>query len=143
MAALTLYFDHACPFCRREMARLRRWDRSGRLAFVDIAAEGFDPAPLGVPLTALNAELHGLRDDGAMLVGTGAILAAYTLAGHAWLVWPLRVPVLRPLLSAAYRSFARNRYRISRWLGIGGADGAGSSCEAGACPAPFGGRHGT
>jgi len=87
MAALTLYFDSACPFCRREMARLRRWDRPGRLAFVDIAAPGFDPAPLGTTLAAMNAELHGLRTDGAMLVGTATILEAYTggacLAGMA------------------------------------------------------------
>ncbi|OEZ60141.1 hypothetical protein [Duganella sp. HH105] len=30
---------------------------------------------------------------------------------------PLRVRMLRPLLAALYRGFARNRYRISGWLG--------------------------
>jgi predicted DCC family thiol-disulfide oxidoreductase YuxK len=140
MAALTLYFDSACPFCRREMARLQRWDRSGRLAFSDIAAPGFDPAPLGVPLQAMQRELHGMRADGAMRVGTDAILDAYTLVGRSWLVWPLRLALLRPLLAAAYRAFARNRYRISRWLRI--ADTRGE-CSAGSCPIYFGDHHGS
>lgn len=140
MAALTLYFDKACPFCRREMARLGRWDPGGRLAFVDITAEGFDPRPLGVTLAALNTEMHGLRADGVMLVGTDAILEAYTLVGRSWLVWPLRVRLLRPTLASAYRSFARNRYRISRWLGIGGARGA---CDGDACQNYSGDHHGT
>ena len=139
MAALTLFFDNACPFCRSEMSRLRRWDRAGRLAFVDIAAPGFDPAPLGASLVAMNTELHGLRADGAMLVGTDAILAAYTLAGRAWLVWPLRVAALRPMLASAYRRFASNRYRISRWLRI---DGARPACDSERCQVYFGGKDG-
>jgi predicted DCC family thiol-disulfide oxidoreductase YuxK len=43
MADLTLYFDSACPLCRREMNRLRRWDRAGRLAFVDMSG------PVSIP----------------------------------------------------------------------------------------------
>ncbi|MGW8390279.1 thiol-disulfide oxidoreductase DCC family protein [Pseudoduganella sp. HUAS MS19] len=140
MAALTLYFDNACPFCRCEMSCLRRWDRTGQLAFVDITAPGFDPLPLGASLAAMNTELHGLRADGAMLRGTDAILEAYTLAGRAWLVWPLRVPALRPVLAVAYRSFARNRYRISRWLGMGGAR---PKCDGGQCQINCGGKNGT
>lgn len=140
MAGLTLFFDSACPLCRSEMSRLRRWDRAGRLAFVDMSASGFDPAPLGVTLAAMNAELHGLRADGAMLVGTDAILEAYTLAGRRWLVWPLRVRVLRPMLASAYRSLARNRYRVSRWIGLGAAHKA---CDGATCKVYFGDHHGT
>jgi predicted DCC family thiol-disulfide oxidoreductase YuxK len=54
------------------------------------------------------------------------MLAAYTLAGRGWLVWPLRIPLLRPALAAAYRWFARHRYAISKRLGIrlpGGCNG--------------------
>jgi predicted DCC family thiol-disulfide oxidoreductase YuxK len=45
------------------------------------------------------------------------MLAAYTAVGRGWMVAPLRLRVLRPLFSALYRGFARNRYRISGWLG--------------------------
>lgn len=139
MSALTLYFDSNCPFCRREMQRLRRWDRVARLAFVDMSQPGFDPAPLGVTLAAMDAELHGVRADGAVLVGIDAILEAYTLAGRQWLVWPLRIRFLRPPLASAYRGFARNRYRISRWLGLSGAKDA---CDGGHCEVYLGERHG-
>jgi len=115
---LTLYFDGRCPFCVRGMAQLRAWDAAGRLAFADITAPGFEPAFLGVDMAALNRELHGRTDTGAVLVGIDCMLAAYTLAGQAWRVLPLRVRPLRPLLARAYRWFARHRYAISARLGL-------------------------
>jgi predicted DCC family thiol-disulfide oxidoreductase YuxK len=118
MPALTLYFDGLCPFCVRSMRRLMAWDTAGRLAFVDIAAPGFEPSPLGVDMAALNREVHGRTAEGEVLVGIDTMLAAYTLAGHGWLVWPLRVRLLRPALAASYRWFARHRYAISRRLGM-------------------------
>jgi predicted DCC family thiol-disulfide oxidoreductase YuxK len=129
---LTLYFDGLCPFCVRSMRRLMAWDTAGRLAFVDIAAPGFDPTPLGVDMAALDREVHARTREGNILVGIDTMLAAYTLAGRGWLVWPLRVRLLRPALAASYRWFARHRYAISKRLGIhlpGGCDGA--SCSIG------------
>nr|WP_306308037.1 DUF393 domain-containing protein [Ralstonia sp. SET104] len=114
---LELYFDGRCAFCATEMRRLSEWDTEGRLAFVDIARPGFDCAPLGVDMAALNRELHGRTSAGCMLVGVNCMIAAYTLVGRDWLVWPLRVPGLRRALAAMYRAFARNRYALSRWLG--------------------------
>jgi len=118
MSELTLYFDGRCPFCVKAMGKLKGWNTAGRLAFADITVPGFDPAFLGVDMAALNRELHGRRHDGAVLVGIDCMLPAYTLVGRGWLVWPLRIPVLRPLLARAYRWFARHRYAISRRLGI-------------------------
>lgn len=120
-SVLTLYFDGRCPFCVHSMGRLRDWNaaaKAGRLAFVDIAVPGFDPAPLGVTLDALNRELHARTADGKLLVGIDSMVAAYTLAGQGWRVLPLRIRPLRPLLSALYRRFARDRYRVSRLLGL-------------------------
>jgi predicted DCC family thiol-disulfide oxidoreductase YuxK len=114
---LTLYFDGRCAFCATEMQRLARWDGAGRLTFCDIAKPGFDPTPLGVDLPALNRELHGLTNDGHLLVGVHCLLMAYSLAGRGWLVWPLRFRLFRRMLAPCYRLFARHRYRISRWLG--------------------------
>jgi predicted DCC family thiol-disulfide oxidoreductase YuxK len=126
-AALTLYYDGRCPFCATEMARLAHWDRASRLAFVDIARPGFDPSHLGATLQELNLEVFSQRADGAVLTGVGSLLAAYTLVGKGWLVWPLRVPVLRAVLSWLYRLFARNRYRMSTLLGYR------MPCENGVC----------
>lgn len=126
---LTLYYDGRCPFCVAAMRRLHGWDRADRLAFVDMARPGFDPGPLGAGMDALNRELHGRLDSGRVLVGIDCMLAAYTLAGRGWLVWPLRVRLLRPALSSAYRWFARHRYAISRRLGLR----LPASCEDGVC----------
>ena len=114
---LKLFYDGNCPFCTAEMRRLKRWNVADRLVFVDVAGPDFDPALLGVDLSTLNRELHGQYPDGRFVIGTDAILAAYTLVGRGWLVAPLRIRLLRPLLAAPYRGFARNRYQISRLLG--------------------------
>jgi predicted DCC family thiol-disulfide oxidoreductase YuxK len=131
-SALVLYFDGRCPFCVHSMARLRGWDIAGRLAFVDIAAPGFDPAPLGVTQDALNRELHATAGDGTLLVGIDSMLAAYSMAGQGWRVWLLRIRPLRPLLAALYRWFARHRHRFSRLFGYrlpAGCDG--ETCAVG------------
>ncbi|QGS31814.1 DUF393 domain-containing protein (plasmid) [Cupriavidus metallidurans] len=132
MNALVLYFDGKCPFCAAEMRRLSEWDTQHQLAFVDIAQEGFDCSSLNVDLAALNRELHGRTSDGRLLVGIDCMIAAYTLAGHGWLVLPLRVPGLRRVLANLYRAFAGNRYTLSRWLGYGTATACdGDSCGTG------------
>ena len=114
---LTLYFDGNCPFCRAQMDKLRQWDKAGRLAFVDITTPGFDPAPLGADMAALNREVYSLHADGRILVGIDTMLAAYPLVGRRWRVLPLRIPLLRQASATLYRQFARHRYTISRWLG--------------------------
>jgi predicted DCC family thiol-disulfide oxidoreductase YuxK len=116
-AALTLYFDGSCPFCAREMKRLRGWDTRGRLAFTDISLPGFDPAHLNATMADLDLELFSLTAGGRVLIGTASMLEAYALVGKGWVVWPLRVPLLRDMLSWLYRRFARNRYAMSRLLG--------------------------
>ncbi|KFG93285.1 thiol-disulfide oxidoreductase [Burkholderia paludis] len=126
---LVLYFDGRCPLCAAEIRRLGARDARRRLAFVDIAEPGFDPAPLGVELSALNRELHARLPDGRMLTGVDSILAAYTLAGGGWRVWPLRVPVVRRALTPLYRRLARDRHTVSRWLGYH----ADAACAGAAC----------
>ncbi len=125
---LTLYYDGQCAFCTREVARLAGWDRAGQLAFVDIAQAGFDPSHLGAGMAELNRQMHSQTAQGRVLVGIDSMLAAYQLVGRGALVWPLRAPLLRPLLSCMYRLFARHRYTISRLLGR-----KAPSCVDGVC----------
>lgn len=134
-AALTLYFDGKCPFCRAGMARLAGWDKHGQLAFVDIADPAFDAALLGVDMASLNRELYAQTSDGRLLRGLAGITAAYRLVGQGWRVAWMRWPLLRRLMSSLYLLFARHRYRMSRWLGY-----RTPQCEDGACPLPFHGK---
>ena len=130
-ALLTLYYDGQCAFCTREMMRLAGWDRHQRLAFVDIAQPGFDPAPLGLSMDDLNREMASQTALGHVLIGVDSMLAAYTLVGEGYLVWPLRVPGLRQVLTVLYRQFARHRYTMSRLLGYKMPDCA--DCADGVC----------
>lgn len=114
---LTLYFDGNCPFCAMEMKRLGAWDKAGRLAFTDISLPGFDPSNLGATMEQLDLQLYSRTADGRVLVGTASMREAYTLVGKGWMVLPLRVPLLRDVLSWLYRQFARHRYTMSRLLG--------------------------
>ncbi|MEK7919184.1 DUF393 domain-containing protein, partial [Burkholderia contaminans] len=126
---LVLYFDGRCPLCAAEIKRLGARDARHQLAFVDIAKPGFDPAPLGVDLPALNRELHARLPDGRMLTGVDSILAAQALTGRRSLVRLLRVPAVRGVLALLYRRFARNRHAVSRWLGYR----TEAPCDAAAC----------
>jgi predicted DCC family thiol-disulfide oxidoreductase YuxK len=127
-AQLTLYYDGKCAFCTREMTRLAEWDKAGRLDFVDIMQAGFDPSHLGATMADLNREMYSMTAQGQVFVGVDSMLAAYPLVGRGAHVWPLRVPVLRTLLSWMYRLFARNRYTMSRLLGY-----KMPSCDDGVC----------
>ncbi|MDR3448656.1 MAG: DCC1-like thiol-disulfide oxidoreductase family protein, partial [Alphaproteobacteria bacterium] len=50
-----MWFDGSCPLCEREIALMRRLDRSGRVTFVDLS-------PSDSPL-----ETHCPSDRSAML----------------------------------------------------------------------------
>ncbi|HJW10589.1 MAG TPA: DUF393 domain-containing protein [Albitalea sp.] len=114
---LTVFYDAACPVCAFEMESLRARNRDGRLVFVDIAGPGFDPAPYGVSLAAMNAEIHAQRADGVMLRGVEVLRLAYAAVGLGWLLRPTGWAPLRPLFDAGYRVFARHRLAISRAAG--------------------------
>lgn len=112
---LTVYHDGACPLCQREIAVMRRLDRRGRIAFVDVA----DPGNAGLcPLdpAELLARFHAL-ENGRIVSGAAAFAAMWRAVP---LLWPLgqaaRLPPVLWLLERAYRGFLRIRPRLQRWL---------------------------
>jgi predicted DCC family thiol-disulfide oxidoreductase YuxK len=111
---LTLFYDGQCAVCSLEMDHLRERNHDGRLLFVDMAAEGFDPAPFGATHAEMDALIHGLRADGTMLRGVEVLRLAYEAVGLGALWQPTRWGPLRPLADAGYRVFARHRRTVSR-----------------------------
>lgn len=111
---LTLLYDGQCGVCSLEMDHLRERNHAGRLAFVDIAAPGFDPAPYGATLAEIDAVIHGVRPDGRVLRGVEVLRLAYAAVGLGWVLRPTGWGPLRPLADAGYRVFARHRRTISR-----------------------------
>jgi predicted DCC family thiol-disulfide oxidoreductase YuxK len=110
---LELYFDGACPLCAREVAFLRRLDRGGRIRFTDIAAPGFDAPATGIAWQDLMDRIHARLADGTVVEGVEAFRRLSSLLGFGWLVAPTRLPGVRQLLDLAYRTFAKNRLRLT------------------------------
>ena len=117
-ARLQLLYDGACPICSLEMRRLSSLDGGRRLECLDIAAPGFDPARYGTTMPALMDRMHAIAPDGRLLAGMDAIRAAYSAVGLGWLLAATRLPVVSRLADRVYLAFARNRYAISRRLGL-------------------------
>ncbi|MEP6875440.1 MAG: DUF393 domain-containing protein [Burkholderiales bacterium] len=110
---LTLLYDAQCPVCALEMDHLCERSSDGRLLFVDISQPGFDAARYGLRFDAVDAEIHGIRPDGSVIVGVEVLRLAYAAAGLGWVMRPTGWAPLRPAFDLGYRLFARHRRRIS------------------------------
>ncbi len=115
---VTVWFDGACPLCRREIALMRRLDRHGALQLIDVSG-GSTSCPLD--RATLLARFHAQVDDGPMLDGAAAFAAVWrALPGLRLLGSAARWPPLAWLLERAYEVFLRQRPRLqalaARWL---------------------------
>ncbi|MEH3101532.1 thiol-disulfide oxidoreductase DCC family protein [Sphingomonas adhaesiva] len=111
-ARVVVWYDSACPLCRREIALMRRLDRRGRIDVVD-ATTGACP----IDRAQMLARFHAREGDGPLLSGAAAFAAMWRA-----------IPPLRPLgllarhrpvlalLERAYVAFLRIRPRLRRWL---------------------------
>ncbi|WP_292170944.1 DUF393 domain-containing protein [Brevundimonas sp.] len=112
MTELLVWYDGACPLCRREIALMRRLDRRGTIQFIDLVHDQTANCP--TDRAALLARFHA-SENGQLLSGAAAFAAMWRA-----------IPVLRPLGIAAraplilwalerlYRGFLRLRPRLQR-----------------------------
>ena len=110
---IEVFYDGACPLCMREIRMLRGRDRRQRIRFVDIAANGFDAASVGLTWETLMDRIHGRLPDGTLVEGVEVFRRLYAAVGFAPLVALTRLPGIRQLLDVAYHAFARNRLRLT------------------------------
>ncbi len=120
---LTIYYDAACPVCRDEIALLKRYDPTQKLATVDCSPTSYTPpgdAPPGVTRDAMMTLIHAQDAKGQWLVGAPVFAAAYAGCGFAEFAWLWGHPHLQGVWRIIYPFIARNRMAISR-LGAGHA----------------------
>jgi predicted DCC family thiol-disulfide oxidoreductase YuxK len=116
MSQLLIWYDGACPLCRREIALMRLLDRREAICFVDISS-GESSCP--VDRKDALARFHA-SEDGHILSGAAAFAAMWR-----------HIPILRPLgiaarnatvlavLESLYTAFLRVRPAMqsaARWL---------------------------
>lgn len=112
--ALEILIDGLCPLCKREAKFLQWLDKGrGRLVMTDIAAAGFDPAPYGATMDQVMGSIHARKADGTIVTGMEVFRLAYARVGWGWFMGWTGWPLVRPLIDAAYRVFARLRLRLS------------------------------
>ena len=112
VAKIQVYVDGHCAFCRWMEQRVKRFDRHGRVEFLDYTDTAIQS---GLPFQPeeLAAEMHVRGVDGAWSKGFFAWLTVMRgLPALAWLGWVLALPPLRWLGPPFYRFIARNRYSL-------------------------------
>lgn len=115
---LVVYFDGACPLCRREIGVYRGLEPRQPLRFVDVSRA--DGAELPSPRAAMLARFHVRVADGRLVDGARAFLALWTaLPGWRWLARAGALPGVAPVLEWGYRGFLRVRPALQRALARG------------------------
>jgi predicted DCC family thiol-disulfide oxidoreductase YuxK len=111
---VTVWYDGACPLCRREIALMRRLDWRGAIVFIDVATAPDPSCP--IDRASLLARFHA-EEDGVVHDGAAAFAAMWRAIP---LLRPLglaaRNPAVLRLVERAYRLFLRLRPSLQRLL---------------------------
>ncbi|MGZ8273613.1 MAG: demethoxyubiquinone hydroxylase family protein [Burkholderiaceae bacterium] len=109
-AACVVYFDGACPLCRREIAHYRGQEGAAAIVWVDAAS--CESADLGVNLArnAALARLHARRADGSLVSGVAAFVMIWSrLPAYRWLAPFVSSRPVLSVLEVGYSAFLRLR----------------------------------
>ncbi|MEM1140036.1 MAG: DUF393 domain-containing protein [Pseudomonadota bacterium] len=122
----TVYFDGACPLCRKEIAFYQRRRGADAIRWVDVSTSEPDA---GLSQCEALARFHVRDTDGALASGGAAFAAlwrqmpAFRLVGYAFkpkaMVW---------ILEGAYRAFLPLRPHLQRFAGGKGACASETDC---------------
>lgn len=118
---LTVYYNGACPICRREIEHYRRLceGEPAPLAWVDISREPLVLAPRGVDSLSARRRLHAVDGSGTLHAGVAAFAELWArLPRYRWLARLVRRPWLRPLAEGFYEGLlAPALFRFNAWRG--------------------------
>ncbi len=114
----TVYFDGACPLCRREISFYRDRKGADAVEWVDVCAAG--PQSLGPGLNRDDAmrRFHVRNADGTLLSGADAFGALWlTLPGFRWAGQLILLPGVRWVANRTYDLFLVVRPFMQRVAG--------------------------
>ncbi len=116
--SLTVFYDGACPLCRREIAvyrDLQPLQPGSTVSFADISTTAVT-LPAGTTREQLLARFHVQDRDGQLISGAQAFLALWAaLPGWRWLALIGRLPGACWVMEQMYRLFLRWRPTLQRW----------------------------
>ena len=115
MADVRVFYDGACPLCRKEISVYQRADRTRAIEWCDVS----DPinAELPLPRETLLARFHVQRPDGQLISGARGFIEVWRqLPGWRWLALPASIPGVPTVMEWAYLGFLRIRPSIQKWF---------------------------
>lgn len=112
-AVWTLLYDGQCAFCRRWVARLKRWDRGALVRCVPWQEEAAWRDRPDLSRGALAAAAHLVAPDGRVYAGAAAARPLLgLLPGGRWLAGPLALPLMPRAAAMVYAWVARHRHQL-------------------------------
>ncbi|MGD8623135.1 MAG: DUF393 domain-containing protein [Anaerolineae bacterium] len=116
----TVLYDGDCGICTALKDEARRRDTAGRLRFIAYRAADLEEISPGLTPEMAGQALYLVQPDGRRFAGARAVFETMRRLPGIWR--PLGAmgawPPLSLLAEPFYRLVARNRGRISRWLGL-------------------------
>ena len=118
----TVLYDDGCGFCRTWVPYWEKTLNKRGFAIAPIQS-GWVVEALILPKGDVPTDIRLLLVDGEQVVGADVYRHVMR---RIWWAYPIYLlscaPLLRRLFDAAYRMFARNRYRFSKACGLPGVD---------------------
>lgn len=114
---MQVFYDGSCPFCRHEVAWLKKRTPFEKVQYQDLCLVDENSPVCGLDRQTLMQEIHAVDEDGRILKGMEVIRRMYREAGMSWLLLPTAWPILKPVFDTAYRLFAKHRLRLGRVFG--------------------------
>lgn len=113
--SLVVFYDGACPVCRREIGVYRDLMPMQPVDFCDVS-QSSSPLPAELTREQALARFHVRHADGRVESGARAFIALWErLPYWRWLARIGRVPGVATLMEIVYRGVLRVRPAIQRW----------------------------
>ncbi|HEY9858609.1 MAG TPA: DUF393 domain-containing protein [Candidatus Obscuribacterales bacterium] len=112
---IKLLYDGECPLCLREVNFLTKRDAGrGLVAFVDIAADDYDPeANGGVDFETAMGRIHAVLADGTVIRNVEVFRRVYEILGMGWIYAATKWPVVGPVVDRLYDWWADWRLALT------------------------------
>ena len=118
-------YDGDCPFCQRQIARIRQQDSLGRFDYVPRQADGLPERFPALAEGDFDTGMRLIRPDGHIYVGADSVYhIARQLPVWRGLAWLYRVPGVHVAARSAYAWVAAHRQSLGR------------NCDDGNCTVP-------
>ncbi len=118
-------YDEECPFCQRQITRIRRRDSLGRFEYVPRQTAGLVERFPALAEGDFDTGMRLIRPDGRIYVGADSVYhIARRLPVWRWFAWLYRIPGIRAVARSAYAWVAAHRKSLGR------------DCDDGACAVP-------